>query len=86
MSASGNNKAMGMVTVDVEENKSSVDLDGSVEISLEDKKVSVPVHQAGKSGRTLGRKWGLGILPDFGFYVVFRKRLAFGCCGLYNWR
>ena len=48
VSASGNNKATGMVTVDVEENKSSVALDGSVEISLEDKKVSVPVHQAGK--------------------------------------
>ena len=38
VSTSGNNKAMGMVTVDVEENKSSVALDGSVEISLEDKK------------------------------------------------
>ena len=48
VSASGNNKATGMVTVDVEENKSSVALDGSVEISLEDKKVSVSVHQAGK--------------------------------------
>ena len=33
VSASGNNKATGMVTVDVEENKSSVALDGSVEIS-----------------------------------------------------
>ena len=34
VSVSGNNKAMGIVTVDVEENKSSVALDGSVEISL----------------------------------------------------
>ncbi len=50
VSASGNNKAMGMVTVDVEENKSPVALDGSVEISLGDKKVLVPVHQAGKTG------------------------------------
>ena len=58
MSASGNNKAMGMVTVDVEENKSSVALDGSVEISLEDKKVSVPVHQAGKQVTPIeGAKW-----------------------------
>ena len=45
VSASGNNKAMGMVTVDVEENKSSVALDGGSELNSTDWR-----HEVKKSG------------------------------------
>ena len=75
VSASGNNKAMGMVTVDVEENKSSVALDGSVEISLEDKKVSVPVHQAGKQVTPI--EGGEMVIPE-GYKLVWNDEFNEG--------
>lgn len=75
VSASGNNKAMGMVTVDVEENKSSVALDGSVEISLEDKKVSVPVHQAGKQVTPI--EGGEMVIPE-GYELVWNDEFNEG--------
>ena len=75
VSANGNNKAMGMVTVDVEENKSSVALDGSVEISLEDKKVSVPVHQAGKQVTPI--EGGEMVIPE-GYKLVWNDEFNEG--------
>ena len=75
VSASGNSKAMGMVTVDVEENKSSVALDGSVEISLEDKKVSVPVHQAGKQVTPI--EGGEMVIPE-GYKLVWNDEFNEG--------
>lgn len=75
VSASGNNKAMGMVTVDVEENKSSVALDGSVEISLEDKKVSVSVHQAGKQVTPI--EGGEMVIPE-GYELVWNDEFNEG--------
>ena len=75
VSASGNNKATGMVTVDVEENKSSVALDGSVEISLEDKKVSVPVHQAGKQVTPI--EGGEMVIPE-GYKLVWNDEFNEG--------
>ena len=75
VSASGNNKATGMVTVDVEENESSVALDGSVEISLEDKKVSVPVHQAGKQVTPI--EGGEMVIPE-GYKLVWNDEFNEG--------
>ena len=75
VSTSGNNKAMGMVTVDVEENKSSVALDGSVEISLEDKKVSVSVHQAGKQVTPI--EGGEMVIPE-GYKLVWNDEFNEG--------
>ena len=75
VSTSGNNKAMGMVTVDVEENKSSVALDGSVEISLEDKKVSVSVHQAGKQVTPI--EGGEMVIPE-GYELVWNDEFNEG--------
>lgn len=75
VSASGNNKAMGMVTVDVEENKSSVALGGSVEISLEDKKVSVSVHQAGKQVTPI--EGGEMVIPE-GYELVWNDEFNEG--------
>ena len=66
---------MGMVTVDVEENKSSVALDGSVEISLEDKKVSVPVHQAGKQVTPI--EGGEMVIPE-GYKLVWNDEFNEG--------
>lgn len=75
VSASGNNKATGMVTVDVEENKSSAALDGSVEISLEDKKVSVSVHQAGKQVTPI--EGGEMVIPE-GYKLVWNDEFNKG--------
>ena len=75
VSVSGNNKSTGMVTVDVEENKSSVALYGSVEISLGDKKVSVPVHQSGKTVTPI--EGGEMVIPE-GYKLVWNDEFNKG--------
>ena len=75
VTATSTNKTMGLVTITAEENTTTAELSGFVKVTLGEKKVKIPVTQAGKTVTPI--EGGEMVIPD-GYQLVWNDEFNEG--------